>query len=99
MDTAKAKAAKSKAQAASGKKPAKKKPSTPTAAAAAIHPAVAAALQHGMQHSMGMTPETAGIGINQIADLQPADGAINPFHMMGRINPNTYNPGNVIGGF
>jgi len=99
MNTDKAKAAKAKAQAARGKKPAPKKASTPTAAAAAKHPEVAAALMRNAMVSGGLTPESAGIGLGQPADLQPADGAVNPFHMMGSVKPNTYNPGNVIGGF
>jgi hypothetical protein len=99
MNTDKAKAAKAKAQVASGKKTTSKKASTPTAAAAAKHPEVAAALMRNAMISGGITPESAGIGLNQPADLQPSDGAVNPFHMMGTVNPNTYNPGNVIGGF
>jgi hypothetical protein len=49
--------------------------------------------------SGGMAPESAGVGLGQSADLQPADGVVNPFHRMGPVNPNIYNPGNVIGGF
>jgi hypothetical protein len=99
MNTDKAKAARDKAKIASGKKAPQKKAATPTAAAAQKHPEVAAALARNALLSGGMAPESAGIGLGQSADLQPADGVVNPFHMMGTVNPNTYNPGNVIGGF
>lgn len=99
MNTEKAKAARDKAQAASGKKAPQKKAKTPTAAAAAKHPEVAAALLRNSMLSGGMAPESAGVGLGQSADLQPADGVVNPFHRMGPVNPNIYNPGNVIGGF
>jgi hypothetical protein len=88
MDTNKAKAAKKKAKRVS-------------AARKQVDPATAQALMQG-QMGMGvpgLTPEVAGIGLGEQSDLQPIDGMYNPYHRLGSVNPNYYNPGNVIGGF
>ena len=86
MDTSKAKAAKKKAK---------------KVTAARQQSDMAQALMQG-QLGMGvpgLTPEVAGIGLGESADLQPVDGMYNPYHRLGPVNPNYYNPGNVIGGF
>lgn len=86
MDTGKAKAAKKKAK---------------KVTAARQQSDMAQALMQG-QLGMGvpgLTPEVAGIGLGEPADLQPVDGMYNPYHRLGPVNPNYYNPGNVIGGF
>jgi hypothetical protein len=86
MDTSKAKAAKKKAK---------------KVTAARQQSNMAQALMQGQMGmgASGLTPEVAGIGLGEQSDLQPADGMYNPYHRLGPVNPNYYNPGNVIGGF
>lgn len=64
-----------------------------------LHPLVAQALIQQQMGANPLMPEVAGIGLGEMSDMQPADGMFNPMRPMGTVNPNYYNPGNVIGGF
>lgn len=88
MDSSKAKTAKKKA-----KRAIKMKQS------GEMHPALAQAIIQSQMGANPLTPEVAGIGLGELADLQPPNGMFNPYHQMGPVNPHYYNPGNVIGGF
>ena len=53
---------------------------------------LALAMQGGAQ---GIDPEIQSPQI----DLQPADGYVNPYHMMGTVGATTYSPGNILDGY
>jgi hypothetical protein len=82
MDSSKAKQAKSKAKARTKQKAAD---------------AVQQAAQLGAMQQLagrGLTPE---IQAQQIA-MQDKTQTVNPYHQMGQLPNNYYNPGNVVGG-
>ena len=87
MDSAKAKQAKSKAKARTKQK---------SGGDAATATAALALQQHAM-HSPGGQPGMIRPEI-QAAQIAMQTPTVNPYHMMGAMPPNYYNPGNVIGG-
>jgi hypothetical protein len=84
MDASKAKKAKSKAKART-----KQKTKNSAQQAAEL-----GALQQQQMAAQGLTPE---IQAQQIA-MQDRTSTVNPYHRMGPMPNNYYNPGNVIGG-
>jgi hypothetical protein len=84
MDSSKAKQAKSKAKARTKQKTAN----------SAQQAAQMEALQQQQMAAQGLTPE---IQAQQIA-MQDQTSTVNPYHRMGQMPNNYYNPGNVIGG-
>ena len=85
MDSSKAQKAKAKAKARTASKPAADTGVTP------LHQALA---EHAARHAGDITPE---VQAQQIA-LQNQTQTVNPYHMMGAMQPNIYNPGNVVHG-
>jgi hypothetical protein len=84
MDSSKAKKAKSKA----------KSRTKQAAVNAAQQAAQLSALQQQQMAARGLTPE---IQAQQIA-MQDKTQTVNPYHRMGQMPNNYYNPGNVVGG-
>jgi hypothetical protein len=84
MDSSKAKQAKSKAKARTKQK----------TADSAQQAAQLGALQQQQMAAQGLTPE---IQAQNIA-MQDQTQTVNPYHRMGQMLNNHYNPGNVIGG-
>ena len=85
MDSSKAKQAKSKAKA--------RTKSTATEQSQAEAQRQLLALHAAMQ-AQNITPE---VQAQQVA-MQNQTQTVNPYHMMGAMQPNLYNPGNVVHG-
>lgn len=91
MDSAKAKQAKNKATKAKAARSSERKNSQQQQAAAAVNQLAA---MQGNLPGAGINPE---IQAQQVA-MQNQTQTFNPYHAMGTMAPNTYNPGNMIDG-
>jgi hypothetical protein len=91
MDPSKARKAKSKAKARTAQKTFDDKQRQQQRPEDALYNEMAA---QGRTPGSGLTPE---IQAQQIA-MQDATQTVNPYHRMGMMPPNYYNPGNVVGG-